>query len=366
MYQHLDDLVLVDFIDLAEHNGQMMNVGGALPDYPLVDQLHEPTSDHLADENARFNCVPASDAGIVRYLCRPNHQDVNGDFLKDKVYGQGHTGGGSQEAYAPVLKSLYDIDTEIQRSLDRMQLVNWAVANINLGQPSMITMPSAWNSQVKEPGYNPNKPDFPTHAGTVFGYNPTTHELLIANPWGGFIHRGTYQYWADRFCYGKIYRESLAGAASMPVPTGWTDKDNTLTNPQNQYVVVKGMRSFVMDQPYWDPADVPIMNEHQLTDDELLEQSNPAYGKDDDIRVQQRFRMSWLAARRDRASQVWHTGKEWVGVEADFLRHEYDRLSAENAALKATIAAGLPGAPITSQQAYDKVGADLKAGGFIK
>src|SRR5678815_741862 len=223
MYAQIGDLVLQEFIDFAEHIGQMVNTAGVLPDYPLIDQLHEPTSDQLADENARMNCVPASDAGIVKYLCKPNHQDVNGDFLKDKVYGQGHTGGGSQEAYAPVLKDLYGIDTEIQRSLIGMQLVNFAIANINLGQPSMITMPSAWNSQPDQPGYDPNHPNYPTHAGTVFGFNPTTHELLIANPWGGFIHRGTYDYWARRFSYGKVYRESLAGAGKMPLPTGWTD-----------------------------------------------------------------------------------------------------------------------------------------------
>jgi len=365
MYQHLDDLVLPGFIDTAEHIGEMVDIAGVLPDYPLIDQLHEPTSDGLADENARFNCVFASYAGIVRYLCKPNFQDANGDFIKDHSppYGQGYTGGAAAELVAPFVEEHYKVHTLVQHAGSGIDLLNLVLANLNQGYPTMITMPSAWNSQPTIAPYDPFHPKWGTHAGTAFGFNPTTHELLVANPWGGFIHRGSYDYWKLRFCYGKTYQASLIGAAKMPVPTGWTDKDNTLSNPQNQFVVVKGMRNLVLDAPYWDPADVPIMNEHQLTDDEILELSNPAYGKDDDIRVQQRFRMTWAAARRDRATQVWHTGKEWVGVEADWLRHEVDRLNAEIEALKA--AAGAPH-EITSQQAYDKVGADLKKGGFIQ
>jgi hypothetical protein len=357
MYQHLDDLILPGFIDYAEHISQMMDVGGVLPNYPLVDQLHEPTSDHLLDENARMNCVPASNAGIVKFKCFPNHQDVNGDFLKDHVYGQGHTGGGSQEAYAPFLKSEYGIETTIQRSADRMQLVQWAINNISIGDPSMITMPSAWNSQITQPNYNPNAPDWPTHAGVVFGFNPTTHELLIANPWGGFIHRGTYQYWADRFCFEKVYHESLAGVAHMPLPTGWKDVNSQLTQDQTPYVVEKGMRQKILDAPYWNPANVPIGNEKKLAAGEVLELSNPAYGAGDQVDVQQRFRMSWLAARQDK-NGVWSVTEEWVGVEADWLRHEVDRLNAEVATLKAAPA-------MTPASALALIAAALKDAGKL-
>lgn len=358
MYQHLDDLVLDGFIDLAEHNGQMVNTAGVLPDYPLVDQLHEPTADGLADENARFNCVPASDAGIVKFLCKPNHQDVNGDFLKDKAYGQGSTGGGAQERYIPIIEQLYGVGTTIWRNTDRAALLKQIIINLDAGHPTMITMPSAWNSQPTKAGYNPNSPNFPTHAGTAFGYNPTTKELLVANPWGGFIHRGSYQYWIDRLCYAKVYEEFLIGAGKMPLPTGWKDDGRQLTQNQTQFVVVKGFRDLILNAPYWASDDVPINNEHVLGADEVLELSNPAYGQGDKTRVQQRFRKSWLAAR-EQANGVWVTTAEWVGVEADFLRHEVDRLNA-------IIAAAPPPHELTSQEAYDKVGADLKKGGFIQ
>jgi hypothetical protein len=362
MYQALDDLVL-DFISTAEHIGEMVDTSGSLPDYPLVDQLHEPTSDGLADENARFNCVFASYAGSVRYLCRPNHQDANGDFIKDQSppYGQGYTGGAAAELIAPTVERLYGIHTNVQHSADRTQLLAWCIANINLGHPTMITMPSAWNSQPDKVGYNPNSPNFPTHAGMAFGYNPATKELLVANPWGGFVHRGTYDYWVRRFCYQKTYDLSLIGAGPMPLPAGWKDANNTLSNTQNGFVVVKGFRDLILNAPYWDPADVPLGNEHLLTADEVLELSNPSYGKDDKTRVQQRFRMSWLAAREGQDG-IWRTGKEWVGVEADFLRHEVDRLNA----LLAAVPPVTPPHVITSQEAYDKVGQDLKDAGKIQ
>lgn len=361
MYQHLADLMLDGYLDRAVSIAEMINAAGVLPDYPLVDQLHEPTSDGLADENARMNCVFASFASAVKYLCRPDHQDANGDYIKDKspAYGQGYMGGSAAETVAPTVKELYDVSTTVQRSSDRNQLLAWCIQNIDRGHPSMITMPSAWNSQKDQPGYNPNAPNFPTHAGNAFGYNPSTRELLVANPWGGFVHRGTYQYWVDRFCYQKVYDLALIGAGPMPLPTGWRDDGKTLSQDQTGFVVVKGFRQFILDQPYWPAWDVPIENEHEMPAGVPLELSNPEYGKDDDIRVQIRTRGSWLASRRNRVSQKWATGFEWVGQEADYLRKLVDQLNAKIAELEA--------APhsVSAQQAIDAIVAILKEAGKL-
>jgi hypothetical protein len=369
MYQQLGDLILPEYLSFAQHIGQMVDVAGVLPNYPLIDQLHEPTSDGLADENARMNCVFASDAGIVKYLCKPNHQDVNGDYIKDHTpgYGQGYLGGSAQERIAPYLKETFGVDTLVQKNEDRSVLLGYVLANLDQGYPTMITMPSAWNSQKDKPGFDPNHPDFPTHAGTAFGYNPSTRELLVANPWGGFLHRGTYAYWTAVFCYMKVYRQTLIGAGKMPLPTGWKDSGEELTNDQNGFKCIKGVRNLVLDAPYWPGWDVPIEDEHEMPEGVPLELSNPAYGQDDDIRVQQRFRGTWVAARRDRATQVWHIGYEWVGVEADFLRKEVDKLNAEIAALKsAPPPPPPPPAEITTRQAIDKIEGDLKDAGKLE
>src|SRR5260221_537970 len=53
----------------------------------------------------------------------------------------------------------------------------------------------------------------------------------------------------------------LQGGGTMGVPTGWHDDGTTLTAP-NGYKVVHGFRAKVLAG--WDPADVPLEEEHQV------------------------------------------------------------------------------------------------------
>jgi hypothetical protein len=355
----LHDLVLDGWV-LANIN-EMQNTAGVLDNYPMVDQLHEPTSDGLADENARMNCAFASYTSGVKFLCYPNHQDVNGDYIKDHCppYGQNYLGGAAGENIAPTVEKLYGVHTDIDRNSDRGVLLSGVIQQIDQRHPSVVTMPSAWNSQVSKAGYNPNYPDFPTHAGAAFGYNPSTSELLVMNPWGGFIHRGTYQYWIDRFCYMKTYRLSLLGAQAMPLPTGWKDANGVLTNPMNPHVVKLGVRTFVLNSASWEADDVPLEEEHGV---DVLEYSHLEYGQGALARVQQTFNKSMVAAIQD-AKGNWSIGKEYLGAELMWYRAHVADLQAQITALKN--APVPPPPPVTSQAAFDKVHQDLKDAGKV-
>jgi hypothetical protein len=320
--------IVVD-LDMLPDIADMVSTGGMLPDYHMVDQLHEPTSDGLLDENARMNCVFASYASEVKFLCRPEHQDANGDYIKDQspAYGQGYIGGSAAERVAPTVKALYGVDTEVHYVAERSAILQTVIAHINLNQPSMTTIPSAWNTQKDKAGFNPDHPNFPTHAVVVIGYNPITKEIICMNPWGGFLHRGSYAYWVAVWCYLKCYPSWKIGAGIVPLPTGWKDDGNQLTNPITDKVYVKGMRRFVLDSPTWDADDVPEENERLVPAEVDLEGSNPDYGKGAVTKVQQVSTKSMLAAIEDTPGN-WRVGKEYVGRELLWARKRIAELEA--------------------------------------
>lgn len=70
----------------------------------------------------------------------------------------------------------------------------------------------------------------------------------------------------------------MARTAAPPasgVPAGWTDDGKTLHNPVNSFVVVNGIRDFVLAN-HWDPADVPLNNEAPRNP---VEYGNPQLGE---------------------------------------------------------------------------------------
>jgi hypothetical protein len=188
--------------------------GEGFESYDLVNQLNEPTEDGKSDENARMNCVVASFASVVMEL-KPG-VITDGDYIKDKVYGQGYTGGMSGEAVAPFLLSEWGIKVDIIHSTDRAYLMSVIKSELSQKHPVVITMPSLWNTQPTHPNYDPNKPNFGTHAGAAFECDAT--DLSVMNPWGGFVQTETFAWWELRLCYGKVYVCSLEGASTVTLP----------------------------------------------------------------------------------------------------------------------------------------------------
>ena len=110
-------------------------------------------------------------------------------------------------------------------------------------------------------------------------------------------------------------------------PTGWHDDGTTLTAP-NQKVVVKGFRQYVLDHG-WDPANLPLENEHEQTP---LEVSNPALGGGS----QQAFRwkvLEWTPARG--VTEMW-VGQELLGLRQQLggLNQQVQSLQQQLASLK--------------------------------
>ena len=86
-------------------------------------------------------------------------------------------------------------------------------------------------------------------------------------------------------------------------PQGWSDDGTSLKAP-NGLVVVKGFRQYVLTHN-WDPANLPLENEHGQTP---LEVSDPALGGG----TQQMFRwtvLEWTPARG--VFEMW-AGQEFL------------------------------------------------------
>jgi len=98
-------------------------------------------------------------------------------------------------------------------------------------------------------------------------------------------------------------------------PQGWSDDGTTLKAP-NGRVVEKGFRQWIVTHN-WDPANLPLENEHGQTP---LEMSNPALGGG----TQQMFCqtvLEWMPARG--VLEMW-TGQEFLA-----LRQQLDRLTQQ-------------------------------------
>lgn len=175
---------------------------------PLKSQLGEVTSDGQVNENDHYNCVATSIADGLQYRLK---RAFNGDALKDAVYGQGYQGGQAAIRYVAYCANLGVPLEAINGSQD--QLIAALHREIEAGNPCLITMPSLWGSAPSQPGWDPRNPSGWTHVGLASGDGPGW--LRIMNPWGGFWHDGTDDYWRLRLCYGQIWRVGPVRSVTM-------------------------------------------------------------------------------------------------------------------------------------------------------
>lgn len=233
----------------------MSGITYTLPGFPLLSQLHEPTTDGYPDENARWNCVPASLAAGLMYL---TGKQFDGDALKDATYGQNYQGAQAARAYTGYCArqgvALAPFD-----SADRGALVSRIHADLLRGHPVVLTMPSQWGI----PPADPLHPSGSTHVGIACGYGPSA--IRVMNSWGGFWHDGTDDYWRARLCYGEIWilSNTNEGATSnMAVPAGWKDDGATITAP-NGHTVKLGFAQYIRAHP-WTAGDQPLEEEQSV------------------------------------------------------------------------------------------------------
>lgn len=177
-----------------------------LVDAPLVDQLNEGTLDGQSDENARANCVPASLTAGIRALV-PG-ATVDGDSLKDAVYGQGYTGATDPARYVAYLASQYGVTMTRYpadgTSATGAALVQQIIAGLQRHEPVTGAIPSQWGTAPADP----LNPVGGTHEVTFCDYDGTN--LTAMNPWpvngaSAFYQTQPASWWASRLVYGRVF-----------------------------------------------------------------------------------------------------------------------------------------------------------------
>lgn len=238
--------------------------GGLVAGIPNLDQLNEPTSDAAADENTRDNCVFTCNADLSRYY----HPELNanGDAVKDSIpaYGQGYVGFSSQDTIIASGALERKWGTHSWRlnapGNSRSALLGAITTLANQGTPSIVTIPSQWGSQPSQPGYNPDSPNFYTHA-CVFAGTLADGTCVLCNPWGGFLMYYNQADMALRLCYLCAYPVTKASIAVAGVPGGWKDVNGILTAPNGKNVQ-HGFRQHILDAAAWPAALQPVGGEY--------------------------------------------------------------------------------------------------------
>lgn len=191
-----------------------------LPNFPLISQLDDHPTDGNPPENARFDCVPASLAAAIQYY---TGQRVSPDALKDAEYGESYANAGT------ALRRYVDDATDLARARYHVTCVPynntntvWLVGRIHTwlaqGYPVIATIPSQWGTAHDMATLA--HPPFSTHV--ICFYGEIAGGLVSMNPWGGFAHSGSDEYWQGRLCEGQIWavvKEADVTQANQTNPT---------------------------------------------------------------------------------------------------------------------------------------------------
>lgn len=308
---------------------------------PLKSQLNEPSSDGKPSENDHYDCVATSLASGLQYRLK---KSFNGDELKDAVYGDSYTGGMAAVRYVSYCTNLGVALQAINGSQDA--LLAALHREIHAGNPCLVTMPSQWGSAPSQPGWNPVSPSGWTHVGLACGDGPGM--IRVMNPWGGFWHDGSDDYWRVRLCYGQIWRVASKGATTVGIPTGWHDDGTTLTAPNGQSVRM-GIRTYIMGQN-WNADEQPHEAERFVSS--VMEQD----GRWGDGSIQDFRTVRVFAAKAPNPAVTGGVQKQWVigqvpllnelhtvAGQRDEARAALDAANKQIADLKAQLAAAQAG-----------------------
>jgi hypothetical protein len=301
-----------------------------LPNYPLVGQRTNITSDQQPPEDAEDQCVAAAIGSAMLYYKHQSQWDnvINPDRLKDIVYGQGYVGGTAATKYVPLCDQLGFKLYSIGGS--PTQLVAEAHKQIKAGRPVIFTEPSP---------YDPSHTW--SHVCAFFG--EITGGLKAMDPFPPKVVSESDAYWIGQLMFDQIWIVEPKGVYPVGVPQGWKDDGTTLTAP-NGVKVTKGFRTKVLEG--WNPSNYPIASEEGRNP---LEDSNPSLGGG----TAQQFRETLLEWTSTRGVFV-----AWVGVELQWARAKLAQVNADNAtlrkerdALKAQLAAAPQAQATTTNEA---------------
>jgi hypothetical protein len=273
-----------------------------IPEVPRLNQLHE-------ESNPTYDCVFESNAAMATaYL----HKPFTGTEIKamDSDYGPGYTGGASEARLVDTMARLGIRVTRIAEPTQEQLLdaLHWQISHYH--RACIITMPSQWNSAVTSAGknWNPRTYRGPTHVGLACGTGPNG-AIRVMNPWGGFWHDGSGDYWKARLLEGEIwvgeYVGNEGGATTMTIPGGWKDDGKTLVAP-NGVPVVRGFRDYVLSYSGgWEANNWPVVPE-QVISSGSIEPGNASIGPGS----RQDFRVTSLGWTEARNVYVIYVGQD--------------------------------------------------------
>ena len=287
-----------------------------LPGASLMSQLANATLDGLPNNDASDNCVGTSVAEGLHAL---TGRTYDGDEVKDAVYGAAYVGFESATAYVAYCAS-QGVTLSPFNGASQQALVDEIHAQVLAGHPVIVTMPSQWGTAPADP----TNPSGFTHCGVAVGVGPGA--IRVMNPWGGFWQDQPDSWWAARLCYGQVWPMALIGAATMSIPTGWTDDGTTLKAPGTGAPIVGAIRAYILSHP-WAADDVPEGPENSTAQ---VEFSDPAHGAG----VVQYFRHSAIAS-----TQALGTYALYAGAECQAARALLNTALSQVATLKAQLAA---------------------------
>ena len=286
---------------------------------PFINQNNDQQPGGPPDVNARMNCVAASIAWADESL---THATYYAEQVKDAVYGNAYVGMTSEQSYVTWEQGqgvkLWNFSSSSPTAL--IAAIHSFLAQ---GFPVLITMPSEWGIPLSQ-----QPAGFTTHVGCAF--SDDGGGIHVMNPWGGFDHYGSDQYWADRLCYGTVWPMSRTGEIPMGVPANWKDDGTTLTAPNGQ-VVTLGFRDHILGTT-WESDDWPLENAVGLKSVEL---GNSSIGAG----TRQIFRKHMLGWTPTRAVYEAWTGQEllaWID-QANTLQAQLTSATETIANLQANV-----------------------------
>jgi|SRR5579885_404375 len=211
-----------------------------LPQFPFVNQLQSPTLDGRADENALYNCVPASIAACLRYT---TGQLFEPDQLKDYAYGEAWANSGTAASAFVPFCAVHGVKLFAVEHGSAAEAVADAHALLAQGLPVIFTQQDDYSAT---PGM--------THV--CVWYRDAPGALTAMDPFGAKSLTYSDAIWADRL------RSTELWSMQMAVPQDWPDDGTTLTAP-NGVPVKAGFRQYIETHP-WNPANWPIVAEYHV------------------------------------------------------------------------------------------------------
>lgn len=261
--------------------------------FPFVNQLNSPTLDGGPDNNAEFNCVPASICAGLRYLTGNNSFEP--DQLKDWAYGEGWVNSGTAATAFVGFCDQHGVNLHAVETNSHEQAVQEAHTLLARGIPVIFT---------QQDDYAP--PQFRnvwTHV--CIWYKDTPTSLTAMDPFGAREISFTDAIWASRLRSNELW--AMEKKTMTTVPQGWHDDGTILTAPNNIPVKL-GFRQYVLTHN-WDANNYPLAAEEGVPQ---LEISNPALGGG----TWQPFRWTVLEWTTQRGVFEMWTGQELLGVRS--------------------------------------------------